>query len=69
MRFDLPGKKRRPPGKGGSKMFSRKMISWKKLALAVALAATLGLASCGVHVGGHIGSHHAGAGVGVDDRQ
>ncbi len=47
-------------------MFSLRKISLKKLALVISLVAMLGVASCGVHVGGHIGSHHAGAGVDVD---
>jgi hypothetical protein len=52
--------------KGGSQMFSLRMISLKKLALAISLVAMLGVASCGVHVGGHVGSHHGEIGAGVD---
>ncbi len=66
VRLGSPSKREDYTRKGGSPMFSLKMISLKKLALVISLVAMLGVASCGVHVGGHIGSHHAGAGVDVD---
>lgn len=47
-------------------MFSLKMISLKKLALAISLVAMLGAGSCGAHVGGHIGKHHGEIGADVD---
>ncbi len=43
-------------------MFSLKMISWRKIALAVSLLAMLGAASCSGHAGGNVGG--AGGSVG-----
>ncbi len=66
VRLDSSSKRENYTWRGGSHMFSLRKISLKKLALVISLVAMLGVASCGVHVGGHIGSHHAGAGVDVD---
>ena len=65
-RLHLPSKKEDYTRKGGSQMFSLKMISLKRLSLAISLVAILGVASCGVHVGGHVGSHHGEIGADVD---
>ncbi len=62
----LAEQKRRYTRKRGSQMFSVKKVSLKKLALAIALVAMLGVASCGVHVGGHVGKHHGEIGADVD---
>ncbi len=66
VRLDSSSKREDYTRRGGSRMFSLRKISLKKLALVISLVAMLEVASCGVHVGGHIGSHHAGAGVDVD---
>ncbi len=40
-------------------MYYLKMISLRKLVLAISLLAMLGVASCGAHAGGNVG-HHSG---------